>query len=356
MTVSSPPTPTLPGIQALRALAATSVAVAHAGEEFGRHLNLDNLIPNLNRGAVGVDLFFVISGFVMVYASERLFTRDGAFRTFMTRRIIRIVPLYWAMTTVMLLYVIARGFEASDASPMLALASYFFIPYPRPSGTINPLYGLGWTLNYEMMFYVIFACALFARREITVAIVSAVLVGLVIVNTLAPSLPGWLEFWTDPIILEFVFGMGLALLFRAGLRLPRPVCYALVAVALAVFAMTVWGNKEPRLVMWGIPAAMVVASVALSDRTATIPSPIVQLGDASYALYLIHPVVYLMARVAASHGLFLQPAVTPWLYVFVVMLLSIAAAFALHYRAERPVTDFLKQRFAIVRPRYTGAA
>jgi exopolysaccharide production protein ExoZ len=106
------PTEALAGIQALRALAASAVLVAHTGGEFEQHLSLHGLMPSFANGGAGVDLFFVISGFVMVYSSERLFNRPHSFRTFLTRRIIRIVPLYWTMTSVMLLWVIIRGFAA----------------------------------------------------------------------------------------------------------------------------------------------------------------------------------------------------------------------------------------------------
>ncbi len=136
-------TAALPGIQALRALAAMAVVVAHTGGEFEEHLSLPGLMPSFIHGGAGVDLFFVISGFVMVYSSERLFGQHGAPRSFMMRRLIRIVPPYWLLTTVMLLFVMVRGFAVSDASPMLAVSSYFFIPYPRPSGPIDPLYGVG---------------------------------------------------------------------------------------------------------------------------------------------------------------------------------------------------------------------
>src|SRR6476619_7323214 len=92
-------TETLPGIQALRALAASAVLVAHTGGEFEQHLSLHGLMPNFGNGGAGVDLFFVISGFVMVYSSERLFQERRSVRTFLTRRVIRIVPLYWAISS-----------------------------------------------------------------------------------------------------------------------------------------------------------------------------------------------------------------------------------------------------------------
>jgi len=246
----------------------------------------------------------------------------------------------------MLVWVALRGFAAADASATLALASYLFIPYPRPSGIVEPLYGLGWTLNYEMMFYVIFACALLARRNAAVAAVSLFLLMLVAIHALVPALPPQLAFSTNPIILEFVFGMALALMFRAGVRLPRAVCCALIALAIPpLFLATSWPGAPSRWLVWGVPAAMIVAAVAFARKPAYVPKLAVALGDASYALYLTHPLAMVLAREAAERSLFINPATAPWLYFAGTVALSILLAFAVYYAFERPTTRFLRRRF-----------
>jgi exopolysaccharide production protein ExoZ len=351
---SSNSTEALPGIQALRALAASAVLVAHTGGEFEQHLSLHGLMPSFANGGAGVDLFFVISGFVMVYSSERLFNRPASFRTFLTRRIIRIVPLYWTMTSVMLLWVIVRGFAASDASPIHALASYFFIPYARPSGPIDPLYGLGWTLNYEMMFYLIFACALFAPRNIAVVITSAVLLTMAIIHSFQLPMPRQIAYLTDPIILEFIFGMGIALLVRTGARLPQFACFLLVGFAVVIPlswlwipSLWLWTGGLTRWELWGVPAAMIVTAVVLVDRPLIMPLLIVAVGDASYALYLVHPGVNFIVRHGANRGLFFDAATLPWVYLVSSLCLSVLVAFAVYYCFERPISKFLKGYFAI---------
>jgi exopolysaccharide production protein ExoZ len=345
---------TLAGIQALRALAASAVLVAHTGGEFEQHLSLHGLMPSFANGAAGVDLFFVISGFVMVYSSERLFNRPDSFRTFLTRRIIRIVPLYWTMTSVMLLWVIIRGFAASDASPLHALASYFFIPYPRPSGPIDPLYGLGWTLNYEMMFYLIFACALLAPRNIAVAIASAIILTMATIHSFQLPMPRQISYLTDPIIVEFVLGMGIGLIVRTGARLPRLACFLLVGFAVAmplswlwIPSLWLWTGGLTRWELWGVPAALIVMAVVLVDRPLIVPLLIVALGDASYALYLVHPGVNFVVRDAANHGLFFDAATMPWSYLAGSLCLSVVVAFSVYYYFERPITRFRKRYFAI---------
>lgn len=347
-------TATLPGIQALRALAASAVLVAHTGGEFEQHLSLPGLGPNFGVGSAGVDLFFVISGFVMVYSSERLFGDRASFRTFLTRRAIRIVPLYWTMTSVMLVWVLVRGFAASDASPIHALASYFFIPYPRPSGPIDPLYGLGWTLNYEMMFYLIFACTLFASRKIAVAIASSVLISMTIIHSFQLPMPRQITYLTDPIILEFVFGMAIALILRTGARLPQVACYLLIGVAVAAPSLllwrpslTWWTGPLTRSEFWGIPAAMIVTAVVLVDRPLIVPVLIVALGDASYALYLVHPGVNFIVRHAATRGLFFDAATMPWIYLAASLCVSAVVALAVYRWFEKPISKSLKAYFAI---------
>jgi exopolysaccharide production protein ExoZ len=178
-------------LQLLRAVAATGVVISHVRYDFLHHFGLPDGLPGfINAGAAGVDLFFVISGFVMVYSSETLFGRDRAATIFLVRRVARIVPLYWLMSALMIAYVAARGFAASDASPTQAVLSFLFIPYPRPSGEMSPVYGVGWTLNYEMFFYAVLALCLAARRAITVARVAIALAVLALAGWLLPGLPG----------------------------------------------------------------------------------------------------------------------------------------------------------------------
>jgi exopolysaccharide production protein ExoZ len=127
----------LKSIQILRAAAALGVLLDHAGRWL-------DVAPIVDIGAAGVDLFFVISGFIMVYTSERLFGQTGAPQRFLARRIIRIVPLYWTLTAFAAL--VLFGFGPNT------LGSYLFIPTHR-----GPILTVGWTLNYEMMFYSLFA-------------------------------------------------------------------------------------------------------------------------------------------------------------------------------------------------------
>ena len=333
----------IPQLQVLRALAALVVVVFHIQGEL-RHRGLGDPFPDLTVGAFGVDLFFVISGFIMVYASAPLFGVAGARLNFMLKRIARIAPLYWAFTTVFALIalVLARLPGHPAASPAHILASYLFIPAARPEdGAIFPTYSLGWTLNYEMFFYLCFAAALGVRRAVAVPLVSAALILLVAAGSLA-TLPWPLAYWSNTLSLEFVFGMLIAVFTLAGRRVPAR--FGLLLVAGAVAAVVIYvpyidSLSSLRGLAWGLPAAAVVAAaLGLEVAATSLPMRLmVRLGDASYSLYLVHSAFFiaafaLLSRVIDPHGL---PAIA---YAVFLLAGSLVSAVLLYRLFERPVT------------------
>jgi exopolysaccharide production protein ExoZ len=332
-------TPTLSGIQLLRAIAATAVIVTHVQYDFVHHLALPNSLPiYLSFLGAGVHLFFVISGFIMVYSSERLFGRIGGSTEFLFRRIARIVPLYWAVTTLMLGYDAVRGFAAADASASLVISSYFFIPYLRPSGEMGPLYGVGWTLNYEMFFYAIFAAAIFATRRIAICSIIGILILFSTIHALSDGLPLPFGFWFDPIILEFALGMMLGVAYQAKVRLPDGWRLVLLMAAAGGFfwQATPWHPQLPDWIGLGIPSVFAVSAAALANKPFQFPA-INRLGDASYAIYLVHPMMIALARMLAEKN-YLKPAAIPWIYLIGVVAASIGAALIVHQYFEKPIT------------------
>ncbi|MFV0281733.1 MAG: acyltransferase family protein, partial [Rhodoblastus sp.] len=191
-------------IQALRALAAAMVVFHHAqndaariaaenGADFSRVL----ILP----WAAGVDLFFVVSGFVMVLSAEKLFAAPGGASQFLRRRIARIMPLYWLATAIFALAALRGAAAGKQLAPSLSeiLASFAFLPWPRGlDGAPRPVHSLGWTLEYEMFFYCVFACFVWLPRLRAVAGIAAFLGALAIANAvLAPQNVAF-AFWSDP--------------------------------------------------------------------------------------------------------------------------------------------------------------
>jgi peptidoglycan/LPS O-acetylase OafA/YrhL len=340
-------------VQVLRAVAASMVVLHHAQHDaeavaahLGRAFTRSDLLPWL----AGVDIFFVISGFVMVHASANLFGRIGARRVFLTRRLIRIVPLYWAATTVYLAIVLAAPHSLNSPAPSLwqVVSSYLFIPSIRPDGLVQPVYSLGWTLNFEMFFYLVFAAAIVLPRLWAVAATAVGLALLVAGNRYLGPWPLPLSYWGDTIVLEFVLGMGLALVRVQGLRLPGVVRLALLALGFFLLYLDLSaadGGVVPQFLGYGVPAALIVAAAVLGraeDRPPAFERVLVALGNASYALYLLHPfAIRALGQMEARTPL--GALVGPWGFVALAYLSAVALALAVHRWGERPLLDRLRR-------------
>jgi peptidoglycan/LPS O-acetylase OafA/YrhL len=362
MVLAGPPEPAMQivAIQILRAIAAISVSVGHAQafiaipmERQGQAFGWSFLLP----WGAGVDLFFVISGFIMVYSSERLFAAPAGAKIFAWRRLSRIVPLYWCAMALLLVKMAVLHKPMPDAASVVT--SFFFIPWDtQNTGVPRPIYDLGWTLNYEMFFYSVFALSIALRRELAVAMISVCLSALVLFGLLFPVDNPQLFFWAQPIVLEFVFGMGLALLVRHGVALPSPVRYALIALGAAAFFhdflntvaqphLWLTPNDFLRVAGWGIPAAMIVAGCVLKKSERLGDNVFVRsgklLGDASYALYLCHPIVMSgFAMLWFASGI--NAKAPAYVGVAISIVLAIVASILVYRWFELPLTRLLQRR------------
>lgn len=277
-------------IQYLRALAAMMVVVFHAAE----HLSEDFTFGGAHGvGAAGVDIFFVISGLIMWLTTAG---RDMPPSVFLWRRVTRILPLYWIATLLMFAMPFVSKTIAGGvvADPAHLLASLFFIARPSPvdSAMYLPIYTPGWTINFEMFFYAIFALCLLARREmIRAAALTGALGGLALMG-LAFSPGGLLGWYSSPIILEFAAGVLIGAAYTSRVRVPA---WAAGAALLLGIAALISSGVYPaifanRALIWGIPAALIVFGALFLERHGKIKviPALGFFGDASYSLYLSH--------------------------------------------------------------------
>ena len=355
-------------IQILRAVAALMVVVSHAQDDaqfraVQRGMEFHRVFPV--RWDAGVDLFFVISGFIMVHASHKLFATRGAAWAFLQRRWIRIVPLYWFFTAVQLAALAYEVLGGRGIFPRLdeIVASLGFFPFARPAdGAPRPISALGWTLNYEMFFYFVFSMFLFLPRLRAVVGVSLALLAISMVAAFMPTRATALEFWGDLIIFEFAFGMALALVWRAGWRMPRMASSGLVIVSIGALVLDGWFspvlapsavevNGWQRLLSAGVPMAMLLGGLILMTPMLPLRGPLAafakKLGNASFALYLVHPfVITLTGKVygfLVLKGLGLA-SLGLWPMVICELVLAIPAALLVHEWLELPVTRWLQGR------------
>lgn len=319
------------GIQILRAVAALCVVFRHAGKEA--------IDPNsFPIGQFGVDIFFVISGIVIYRTGRNL-----DWHVFFRRRLARVVPMYWLVLLLHLAVSIAThdGTLRGATGITNAVAGFFFIPAFDVEGNIFPPVVPGWSLNYELYFYVVctFVLALVPRRRFLPA-VCAVIAGMIVVMlpwTAAPARSlGFAPLVLFlPLSLEFVAGMILAHLYERGFRTGMPANAVLLASALVwLFVMPA---SDPydfwRVLLWGPPAvALTWAVLACEEKLAfyRFRTGLV-LGDASYALYIWHPVVLAVFFRAIGH---LHLALSPWLTIPIVVLASVIAAVVIHLVIE----------------------
>ena len=210
--------------------------------------------------------------------------------------------------------------------------SYLFFPYAREDGRIAPVLSLGWTLNYERFFYVILALCLGLARpwlSLGLGMVGLVVGGLVIRSDAVV----WV-FWTNPLILEFLFGVVLARLWHRGVRYPHLTLALLFGASGFVLLGVLHTTDLPRVLAAGVPATLIVAAgTVLCPHRRT---PLQNIGDASYALYLSHRFTL---RAASLLVLPLVPATLLGALVFVAgtCCAAIGVSVLVYRHIERPM-------------------
>lgn len=326
-------------IQYLRGIAAIAVAIHHMAIQIPVSQYVEDITSQFS---AGVDLFFVISGFVIAWSLIRNPALSPA--AFFVRRLVRILPLYWLITAMMVavLLIAPQAMRTARLEWAHALASFLFIPSRNPAtGAFEPLAIPGWTLNYEMAFYLVFAIAIWAGRGVNGRVL--VLAGLTLVAAVA--LGQWFQtsgvarFYTSPIVLEFGSGMALGWLARSRRAVDSPI---LSGIALLAMVALFWPEQSVDMAIWqrGIPATIIVAVAAW---IAVPEHPVLRtLGDASYSIYLSHIItVAVVAKLANALHLMDTPA-RQAATLAIGIGACIAVGVAVWYIIERPLTRHVR--------------
>lgn len=326
-------------IQALRGIAALFVLTEH--------------VRFLNCGAFGVDIFFCISGFMIMFSTHE--NKKG----FLIKRLIRILPLYYLMTlgTFALLMLFPSMFEQTTANPAFLIKSLLFIPFDMGGGIIQPLMRIGWTVNCEIFFYLVFAICKSVSHRFRGLLSSIVLLVIVTAGQLLSPDNAVLVFYSQPAMLEFVLGIFLYYLIRGiyekhTLKALPPWfshgCLLLSIVLLAILAVTKQHagiSGFGRLVLWGIPAAIIVFCVFISNLYLKMPGILVWIGNMSFSLYLIHyyPVMLLDRKV------FDFSACTPravWGFLLSIPI-CLALSWVSWYLIEQKFSKWIKEKLLL---------
>jgi peptidoglycan/LPS O-acetylase OafA/YrhL len=304
-------------------------------------------------GNWGVTLFFVISGFIMCYVTKT----SGSH--FLQKRILRIVPLYWAGTLCVFgVAVVAPSLVQNTTTDLGDLVkSLLFVPFYKGQ-EIQPVLFLGWTLNLEMFFYLLFALSLKLSQRYRALICSAILFVIATCGQRFHFDSVVLQFYTQPIILDFIFGMmSYSLLVdiaarRAGLpSWPPRLAWALVGTAFLVFlSLTSEAMPLATVITPGVGGTITLAALASVSFCAFVyglagvglPRPIVLIGDASYSLYLFHP--YVIQLFAKAFKSFDADDTGAHLLAVSAIALCCALSVTLYRYVEEPVTTYLRAK------------
>jgi exopolysaccharide production protein ExoZ len=331
-------------IQVLRAVAALLVVLLHAFETWGERV--DPAAPGVNwdNGAAGVDIFFIISGFVMVISSRRLVDQAGAWLIFLRHRVVRIVPLYWLLTTAKIVAVLVLGGVVLRTSLDFksVAGSYLFLPVTDSAGHFRPVLPVGWTLTYEFLFYLLFAAALAMRVDVFRVIIPGL--GLVAVAALVrtETWPAWTILF-DTIVVEFMFGVMLAKWTLRGFRLPPAIAGVFILFGFGLILIVPMISENARVLTWGIPAFVIVAGgVSLEPFVApALPRWLLTLGDASYSIYLSHgfvlPAFGILVSTIASRDLW-----TEGLTIILCLIISSIAGWIVFFLIESPMLHAMR--------------
>ncbi len=329
-------------IQWLRGIAASAVVLAHWASTADKHGIHVPGVTGHSMGGWGVDLFFVISGFIMMLLTGRNTGRLAQTLEFWKARVLRIAPLYWLITTVIVALAIARPGATTEYrfGAMHALASYLFVAMADARGNIEPVLRVGWTLNLEMYFYLVFGLLLLLPRRLLLPATALWAAGLFLLGCAIQFDTPFLLSATSPYILEFAAGVFLGHFHLSNRSLPNALAIALIlAGGAALIAADVEGLGVHGSWRFGLPAAMILAGCVSLETTglfgfeAKWPN---RLGDWSYAIYLTH-----VPALAAFGKLSQALRLDAWLPWPALLALDLAFAFFVgfltHVLVEKPI-------------------
>jgi exopolysaccharide production protein ExoZ len=336
------PTRTIHSIQFLRAIAAFLVVMFHAQQAFVAHTDPAPYQTEsylFGFGAVGVHIFFVISGFIMVVTSQATTPYDPI--SFYRRRFMRIYPIYWVCAAgyVAIYWLIGQPYSLSIGETLRAMVLW--------PGDAPRIIAPAWTLAFEMYFYICFGVAMMASLTRGLALLGAAFLLAIAWGALAHPTSQLAGLATNTLLLEFLGGAAIGWLFLKS-RLPLRAGPVLSFLGISLFAGgTVFGYERlPSAICWGLPSVIVVLGLVSWEQLRGANSLVRwlgKLGDSSYVLYLIHVAIIAAIEtvVLATFGTHsLEPAFAAVVIALVCGLLAVA----IHNRVEQPLLALMKSR------------
>jgi exopolysaccharide production protein ExoZ len=363
VTEQSKPLPRLVNLQILRAVAATLVVWAHAIDVSlipgnGKPVLASGYLENF--GAFGVDIFFVISGFIISASAQK---EGRTWLQFAEDRYIRVAPIFYVLSLPWIL----RAVPYPDVSWAPLVPTFFF--WPIVDGKfVEPFLSVGWTLSFEALFYAVMTAALFFRKRIDRPVLAAAGFLLITICMRFVFDTPIFNYLGNPIILEFLFGIAVGWIFSLTGANARLAVLVAVPVVLTLGYQLIYGFGDvsesqfiesgalslTRVIIWGVPAAGIVYVALLKENPANSTGPVRRflafLGDASYSIYLVHLLVMVVVKALQARGI-----VSGDLLIVVAIAGSWLVGSLSFLFIEKPMIRFIR-RLSRVRTQYKAPA
>jgi peptidoglycan/LPS O-acetylase OafA/YrhL len=349
MTQSSTPHKKLNLLQVYRGIAAVLVVMFHLDEMSAERLNQVTFFNLFQAGWSGVDYFFVLSGFIMVYVHRSAIGKKNQLKSFLVKRGVRIYPIYWIITlTVLCFFLVIPGFANNkDLSLGKVILSLLLIPQND-----KPILDVGWTLIYELYFYFLFSIAIWLKPKHSVPILSTWLFVTILHFCKIVKFPDsffLLNLVFGNMNLEFVLGClagYIVIKYNNKLGKYRWILFGIANLGYVILGMLVaWRNIElDRITTFAVLAALLIiaaTSIDLKDSP-KIPYLLIFLGDASYSIFLTHgPLISASTKILqkANLGKYFDGFFAPAL----LALFTVVVGCIFYSLIEKPLTVFLRK-------------
>jgi peptidoglycan/LPS O-acetylase OafA/YrhL len=314
-------------IQLLRGFASLLVLFLHALNTLQKEgFYLEGYLYILDIGHIGVDIFFIVSGFVMLYT----LSSNKSASQFLIKRVIRVMPVYWAtLIVIIIIYLMYPGLVNGGRESSI-LGSVFLIPSADLFLNQN-----AWTLTYEFLFYLFFSAVFLFKGTFKLLIVVVIIIFLVLVGTFYDFENGILKYATSSLLVEFLYGFVLYFFFVSFSRLQKKL-YLLFVFFVLLFIQFIDVKSEYRLVYLGIPALFLCSFVVYFENyiSKNLEKVTDFFGNISYSLYLVHP----MSLAATSIALKKLEVIQLIVFFPTLLLVSIFSGWFTYCFLERPLT------------------
>ena len=314
-------------IQVLRGVASLLVLLLHATKNFATVSNKPFLNDFFEFGGSGVDIFFVLSGFIITYTSIKGLSQPNKLFAFIRRRMVRIFPIYWIIITLLLI--------AQFVLPDLYRSHYFFTPgtffstwFLLPGHSM--VNGVSWTLSFELFFYLLFSLAFIIPVKkwayCLFVLYALVLIAIPILGYNFENGNEWVKLISYPMNVEFFMGVTAALIIPkiiARAALPLITTGIILFLAAGIFYNNdhyLVGNTFNRVIIFGIPSFLIITGLVKFELLHKISTPrlLILMGEASYSLYLLH-----LPLIAATVKLISKLHIQNVVLLHIVLLMAI---------------------------------